>query len=116
MNQRRFPRCETEQEVRVLCLEQSNEAFAGRLKNFSSYGVRLNCPKSLSAGSLIKVEWGEAILLGEVVYCQSQGDEFVAGVEVEEIVYRAELAVVQGHAGAEQPPRLPAAAPEPKLD
>ncbi len=104
MDQRRFPRCEAEQEVRIICLEQPKDAFAGRLKNFSPYGAGLACPKSLSAGSLIKVEWGEAILLGEVIYCQSQGKEFVAGLNVEEIVYQAELAEVQRNAGSDLPP------------
>ena len=97
MDHRRFPRYEADEGVRIICLTQPRDTFAGRLENISPFGVRLACPRNLPVGSLIKVELDEAILLGEVIYCQSQGQEYLTGLEVEEIVYQAELAVVQGN-------------------
>jgi hypothetical protein len=43
--------------------------------------------KELSIGSAAKVQWGDIIFVGELIYCKPQGREFLVGLKVEEPVY-----------------------------
>ena len=36
---------------------------------------------------MVRVEWGTETFMGELVYCQSRGDEFLIGLKVEDSVY-----------------------------
>jgi len=77
-------------------LELPNSSFIGTLANFSAYGVGLVINQDLPSGCLVKLEWGSTILLGEVVYCVETGNEFAAGLDVEDIIYdAAELRRIQ---------------------
>jgi len=88
MEKRRIPRFESNQQVKITQLEHPNSSIVGTLTNFSAYGVGLVLKQDLPIGCLIKLEWGHTILLGELIYCQASGNEFVAGLEVEDIVYK----------------------------
>jgi hypothetical protein len=41
----------------------------------------------LPLSSMVRVEWGTETFMGELVYCQSRGDEFLIGLKVEDSVY-----------------------------
>jgi hypothetical protein len=87
MEKRRIPRFD--QQVKITQLEHPYCSFMGTLTNFSAYGVGLLLKQDLPIGCLVKLEWGNTILLGELIYCQPSGNEFVAGLEVEDIVYKS---------------------------
>ena len=53
----------------------------------SVHGLSLILKDSLPIGAAIKVEMGESIFDGELVYCKPYGREFLAGLKVEEAVY-----------------------------
>ncbi len=87
---RREPRFEIDQPVSVKNLEQPDIVVAGRLANFSASGIRLMLERELSLGTMVKVEWGGTILLGEIIYCSPQGAEFAVGLQLEDALYDAE--------------------------
>ena len=89
-HRRREPRFEIDQPVTVKNLEQPGPVILGHLLNFSAQGTRILLEHEISPGTLVKVEWGGTILLGEVVYCQPQGSEFAAGLELEDALYETE--------------------------
>jgi hypothetical protein len=96
-HRRQEPRFELDQPVTVKNLQQPEALILGRLVNFSAQGTRVILEQELHPGTLVRVEWGGTILLGEVVYCQPQGSEFAAGIELEDALYDSEgfLAMVR---------------------
>jgi hypothetical protein len=89
MDYRRGPRFEVDQPVNVTNLEDRTP-FPGKLADFSANGVRLILDRKIPLGSIVKVEWGGTLLLGEVVYCQVQDAEFSVGLELEDAIYDTE--------------------------
>ncbi len=84
---RREQRFEIDQPVTIKNLEHPGPLMPGRLVDFSAQGTRLILEQHLQPGTLIKVEWGGTMLLGEVVYCQAHGAEFAVGLELEDALY-----------------------------
>ena len=41
----------------------------------------------LQPGTMVKVDLGETILLGEIVYCAQQASEYAVGLELEDALY-----------------------------
>jgi hypothetical protein len=64
--------------------------FLGRLVNFSANGTRMTLDREVQPGTMVKVEWGSTILLGEIIYCVPQGEEFAVGLELEDALYERE--------------------------
>jgi len=95
MELRRDPRFQTEEEVRVTLLDRPEDSLAGKVRDLSARGMGLVLREKLPAGTLIRVEWSDTLLLGEVIYCQRQGEEFIAGIEVDEFVNKDRLAEIQ---------------------
>jgi hypothetical protein len=87
MNKRNRTRFKTDLTVRVSCLDLRSGSCKGRLADLSVHGLSLILKEKLPAASLVKVEWGTAIFTGELVYCQPHGNEFLAGLKVEDPVY-----------------------------
>jgi hypothetical protein len=94
MDYRRGPRFEVDQPVNVTNLEDRTP-FPGKLANFSANGVRLILDRKIPIGSIVKVEWGGTLLLGEVVYCQDEGTDFYIGLELEDAIYDTEALAFQ---------------------
>lgn len=57
-----------------------------RVKNASSSGVQLQVSQAVRAGSALKIEVENAMALGEVVYCQPDGEYFLIGIKLEHIL------------------------------
>ncbi len=73
--------------VKVSRLDEPGVFFKGRLANLSAHGLGVIIGKELPEGSVVKVEWGSTSFVGELVFCQPCGKEFLAGLQVEEPVY-----------------------------
>ncbi len=73
--------------VRVTCLTPPGAPIKGRLANLSAHGLSVILSHELPAAAAIKVEWGVYQFVGELVYCQPHGKEFIAGLNVEDPVY-----------------------------
>ena len=92
MDPRRFPRFDANQEAKITLSNNSTSPIPARLIDFSEHGVRLSVREKLPLRSQIQIQWRGTLLTGEVIYCRPQGDEFVAGCEVEEVLSDSELA------------------------
>ncbi len=88
---RREPRFENDQPVTVTNLEQPGKPLSGRLVNFSASGIRFLLTCALQPGSMVKVEWGGTLLLGEIIYCAQDGPEYAVGLELEDALYETEM-------------------------
>jgi len=73
--------------VNVNCSDLRTGSCKARLSDLSVHGLSLILKEKVPVASLIKVEWGTVTFLGEAVYCQPHGKEFLVGLKVEDSVY-----------------------------
>ena len=88
MNRRNRTRFKTDITVNLTCHE-INKSYKGkaRLADLSAYGLSLILKDDLPIGTTVKVEWGQSVRDGELIYCKPHGREFLAGFKVEDPVY-----------------------------
>jgi len=98
---RREIRFEADQPVTVSNLEHRGVPLQGRLENFSANGIRLILYRKLDPGTMVKVEWGNTMLLGEIIYCNAEGSEFTVGLELEDALYGTDSLVALAETWAE---------------
>jgi hypothetical protein len=87
MNRRSRTRFKTDMTVKITCPDLPGHNAKARLSDLSVHGLSLIIKDKLPVGSVIKVEWGNTTFMGEIVYCQAHGREFLAGLKVEDSVY-----------------------------
>jgi hypothetical protein len=101
MDYRFEPRFATDQPVVVTNLGVQGSSFPGKITNFSAHGIRLILSEELPIGAVIKVEWATTLLLGQIMYCESEGEVYSAGMELEEAVYDTRIFIPNGEAQVE---------------
>jgi PilZ domain len=89
MNRRNRVRFKTDITVKITTLDEPEASYKGRLANLSAHGLSLIMTEELPTGSVVRVEWGKTMFVGEVIYCQVHRDEFLVGLQVEDPVYDA---------------------------
>jgi PilZ domain len=96
---RRHPRFAVQDTVRLTLLSEDGRSGDARIVDISVTGVRIESLLAFHPGSLIKVEWKDTLMLGEVLYCQRGGDGLnVLGVELTRALYgMAELRRLNSH-------------------
>ncbi|MGA2262813.1 MAG: PilZ domain-containing protein [Acidobacteriota bacterium] len=99
---RREPRFEIDQPVTVTNLNRAGMPMLGHLVNFSAIGTRLILDQQIPPGTMVKIEWGGTILLGEIIYCFQQGKEFAVGLELEDALYEREMVASMAESWAAQ--------------
>jgi hypothetical protein len=87
MNRRSRTRFKTDLTVNVSCPDLKTGSCKARLADLSVHGLSLILKEKLPAATLVKVEWGAVKFVGELIYCQPRGKEFLAGLKVEDPVY-----------------------------
>jgi hypothetical protein len=87
MNRRSRTRFKTDLTVNVTCPDLPGSTIKARLADLSVHGLSLIINDELNVGSLLKVEWGTVTFMGELIYCQPHGKEFLVGLKVEDPVY-----------------------------
>ena len=55
-----------------------------RIRNISGRGIGLELEGPVAAGTAVKIEVEDALLLGEVIYCRKDEASFYLGVEIEQ--------------------------------
>jgi hypothetical protein len=101
MERRKYIRFTSDQQAVIVLLEQERCCLAGKIKDFSERGLRVEVPEKLRIGALVKIEVSDALLFGEVMHIQSQEAQFLAGFRIEEVLPKAMLRIL--HRNAEQP-------------
>lgn len=70
----------------------SRDAFEGTAVSASGRTVKLKCARPVAAGAVVSIDSGEALMLGEVCAARPAGQVFEMTVELEQMVYHADLA------------------------
>jgi hypothetical protein len=86
-NRRQEARTETDQPVTVTLLGNSDLCFSARLADWSGKGACLEADRDMPVGSLLKIETGDTLLLGEVVYSRKIAGGFRVGAAIEHALY-----------------------------
>jgi hypothetical protein len=87
MNRRSRTRFKTDLTVHVTSSDIPCCTSRARLADLSVHGLSLIMHEELNIGSLVKVEWGSVTFMGELIYCQPHGKEFIVGLKVDDPVY-----------------------------
>jgi hypothetical protein len=87
MNRRSRARFRTDLTVNVTSADLPGQNAKARLADLSVHGLSLILKDKLPVGSIIKVQWGSAAFIGEIIYCRAHGREFLVGLKVEDPVY-----------------------------
>jgi hypothetical protein len=64
-------------------------AIAVVVEELSGRGARIRLPVPLRAGTLIQMEAGDDLFLGEICHCRQDGEAFVAGTELDCVLHAA---------------------------
>lgn len=75
------------QMVSVTLLGPERRKTTGRIAHLTGKRLNLVLSQALPVGTLLAMQWKDALLLGEVCFCSPEADEFSAGVEVEHALW-----------------------------
>jgi hypothetical protein len=87
MNQRREPRLEANQPVRVTLFGEPDIRLLARVKNVSRRGMGFEIEGPVSTGTAVRIDIDDAFFLGEVIYCRQDESSFYVGVELEQVLF-----------------------------
>ena len=82
-DQRQAQRHQLSHSAIVSVLGAANQVLTGEIRNVSKGGTQLQLDQPLGAGSLLRIEYDNNLLLGEVMYCQQREASWVAGIRIE---------------------------------
>jgi hypothetical protein len=83
LDQRQYQRHEVSRSATVTVLGADRQVLHGSIQNVSQGGSQFCLDEPVSAGALVKIEYDDNLLLGEVVYCQAEQIGWLVGVKVE---------------------------------
>ena len=86
MDQRRERRFSTDQPVAVTVLGDCETRHTATVKNASSRGMALEMTAPVAPGTALKIEFEDAVVLGEAVFCRSGPDSHLVGVELDQVL------------------------------
>jgi PilZ domain len=94
MEQRREPRFEADQPVRLTVLGANGGLVQARVRNISGRGLGLETTVPIEPGAALKIEFADSIILAEAVFCRGDGDrdgdrdgdKFFVGVALEQVL------------------------------
>jgi hypothetical protein len=64
------------------------QVLHGTLSKVGEDGAQLKLDQRVPPSSLVKIEYADSFLLGEIVYCRPQGQDWIARVKVEHGLFR----------------------------
>jgi hypothetical protein len=83
LDQRQSQRHELSQSAVVTVLGTTTQVLHCEIRNVSKGGTQLHLGEPLAIGSLLRVDYDNNLILGEVVYCQQAETGWIAGLRVE---------------------------------
>jgi hypothetical protein len=82
-DQRQDQRRQLSQSAVVSVLGTASQVLQGEIRNVSQGGTQLQLHQPLVTGSLLRIEFDNNLILGEVVYCRQEQTVWVAGIRIE---------------------------------
>jgi hypothetical protein len=81
-DQRQVERRQISHPAIVSVVGRPSQDLHGMIRNVSEGGTQIRLDEPLPPGTLVRIEYDDNLLLGEVVYCQRE-QSWLAGVRVE---------------------------------
>jgi hypothetical protein len=86
MDQRSDPRFAVDRSVTITTLGENQVRQAAQIKNASGSGLGLLVEKAIPPGTALRIEWEDAIVLGEAMYCRPMEKGHFVGVQLEQML------------------------------
>jgi hypothetical protein len=86
MELRREHRIPVEHPIILTVLGDHEIRLVASVKDASPRGVGIETAERLPPGAAVKIEIGDSIFLGEVMYCRAAGRGFFAGIELTQVL------------------------------
>ena len=86
LDQRQAQRHQLSQSAIVSVLGTGGQVLQGEIRNVSKGGTQHKLCKPIGAGSLLRIEYDNNLLLGEVVYCHQEQTGWVVGIRIEHVL------------------------------
>jgi len=83
VDQRQTERRDLSHPAIVTVLETVVQVLHGQIRNISEGGTQIRLSEPLSPFTLVRVEYDDNLLLGEVVYCQPERSGSLIGLRIE---------------------------------
>jgi PilZ domain len=91
MKERSESPVEMNQPVMITALHNENATFTARFVDLSSEGMRIKLNADLEVGSLLRLEFGEDLMMTEVCHCEPDEGEYSAGLSILSWLEKSEL-------------------------
>lgn len=72
--------------VRIQPLSNGEPGFEATVADVSSRGMRFMADRAAKPDTALKIEFGDTMLLAEVVHCSPSGEKYVLGVRVDHVL------------------------------
>jgi len=97
MERRRDVRLRRNDAVSIVILGDAARAgsFEGHVCDQSKNGLSLQSDQRMRPGTMVRIDSGGYMLLGEVRYCEQIGSAWRAGIDVEHSVWKEECAALR---------------------
>lgn len=98
LDQRQAERQPVSLPARVTLVGAPSQVLHGTLRNLSEGGTQIRLDELLPPSTLVKIEYEDNLLLGEVVYCQQEQSGWLVGIKIEHGLFEltALAAALQG--------------------
>jgi hypothetical protein len=83
VDQRLTERHKLHHQATVTVVGPSAQVLHGEIRNLSDGGTQIQLEEPLPPFTLVRVEYDDNLLLGEVVYCQAEQIGWLAGLRIE---------------------------------
>ena len=86
MDKRCEPRFAVDQVITITSLGEHPFRQPGKVRNSSGSGLGLVVETRIAAGTALRIEWEDALVLGEAMYCRPLENGHFVGVQLEQML------------------------------
>ena len=82
-DQRQAERRQITHQAIVSLVGAPSQVLQGTIRNLSEGGTQIRLDEPLLPSTLVKIEYEDNLLLGEVIYCQQEQSGWLVGIKIE---------------------------------
>ena len=83
VDQRETERHQLNQSALITVVGTPTQALHGEIRNISASGTQIWLDEPLPPASLVRIEYDDSLLLGEVIYCHEDDSGWLVGLRIE---------------------------------